>query len=156
MRVAVVGAGVVGLATASDSAAAPRARCHRPRAVRGRTQPRSSHGRSRIVRLAYPELEWVRLAQEAMRKWRELEAETGESLLALTASSSSSRGRPRRWRRAASPTKSWTPPRSPSGSASAHAGATPLLQPEAGYPRADRANRAFFEAARSRGVTVAD
>ena len=83
MRVAVVGAGVVGLATASEPAA-PRARCHRPRAVRGRTQPRSSHGRSRIVRLAYPELEWVRLAQEAMRKWRELEAEAGESLLALT------------------------------------------------------------------------
>jgi sarcosine oxidase len=44
----------------------------------------SSHGRSRIFRLAYPEPRWVRLAQEALAGWRELEAETGEQLLELT------------------------------------------------------------------------
>jgi sarcosine oxidase len=43
----------------------------------------SSHGRSRIFRLAYAEEEYVRLAQEALRLWRELEAETGETLLEL-------------------------------------------------------------------------
>ena len=43
----------------------------------------SSHGRSRIVRLAYPEVEWVRLAQESMRGWRELERESGVQLLEL-------------------------------------------------------------------------
>lgn len=41
----------------------------------------SSHGRSRIFRLAYAEPGWVRLAQEALAGWRELEAETGEELL---------------------------------------------------------------------------
>ncbi len=43
----------------------------------------SSHGRSRIFRLAYAEPEYVRLAQEAMGLWRELEAESGETLLEL-------------------------------------------------------------------------
>ena len=43
----------------------------------------SSHGRSRIFRLAYAEPEYVRLAQEALTLWRELEAETGETLLEL-------------------------------------------------------------------------
>jgi sarcosine oxidase len=43
----------------------------------------SSHGRSRIFRLAYAEPEYVRLAQEALPLWRELEAETGETVLEL-------------------------------------------------------------------------
>jgi sarcosine oxidase len=43
----------------------------------------SSHGRSRIFRLAYAEEEYVRLAQEALGLWRELEDETGETLLEL-------------------------------------------------------------------------
>jgi sarcosine oxidase len=43
----------------------------------------SSHGRSRIFRLAYAEEEYVRLAQEALGLWRELEEETGETLLEL-------------------------------------------------------------------------
>lgn len=43
----------------------------------------SSHGRSRIFRLAYAEQEYVRLAQEALGLWRELEAETGTTLLEL-------------------------------------------------------------------------
>lgn len=43
----------------------------------------SSHGRTRIFRLAYPEPHWVDLAEEALRGWRELEAETGTGLLQL-------------------------------------------------------------------------
>ncbi len=43
----------------------------------------SSHGRTRIFRLAYPEKKWVRLAQEALDGWRELERESGEQLLLL-------------------------------------------------------------------------
>src|SRR5207248_11360137 len=43
----------------------------------------SSHGRSRIFRLVYGEDHYVRLAQEAMALWRELEAERGETLLEL-------------------------------------------------------------------------
>ncbi len=33
----------------------------------------SSHGRSRIFRIAYPEVEWVRFAQEAYAGWQELD-----------------------------------------------------------------------------------
>lgn len=72
-RVAVVGAGVMGSATAW--------------ALRGRGvdvtvyeqfddvehEHGSSHGRTRIFRLAYPQEEWVRLAEEALAGWRELD-----------------------------------------------------------------------------------
>jgi len=43
----------------------------------------SSHGRTRIFRLAYPDVEWVELAQEALTGWRELESESGEEMLLL-------------------------------------------------------------------------
>src|SRR2546421_9565692 len=43
----------------------------------------SSHGRSRIFRLAYPDPQWVRMAQEALTAWRELEEETGSEVLDL-------------------------------------------------------------------------
>src|SRR5438876_12165403 len=43
----------------------------------------SSHGRSRIVRLAYPEVEFVELAKESFAGWRELEREAGVELLEL-------------------------------------------------------------------------
>lgn len=46
----------------------------------------SSHGTSRIFRLAYPESEYTRLAQDALPLWRELEEESGESLLQTTGS----------------------------------------------------------------------
>jgi sarcosine oxidase len=39
----------------------------------------SSHGRTRIFRLAYPQDEWVRLAEEALQGWRDL----GGGVLAL-------------------------------------------------------------------------
>ncbi len=84
-EVIVVGAGVMGLATA-------RALGREGRAVllleqfelnhdRG-----SSHGTSRIFRFSYPEEPWVRLAQEALPLWRELEAEAGQTLLEQTGS----------------------------------------------------------------------
>ena len=43
----------------------------------------SSHGRSRIFRLAYPEPHWVALAEEALAGWRALEQESGATLLEL-------------------------------------------------------------------------
>jgi sarcosine oxidase len=43
----------------------------------------SSHGATRIFRLAYPEAKWVRFAQEALEGWRELERESREELLLL-------------------------------------------------------------------------
>jgi sarcosine oxidase len=80
MRVAVVGAGVHGLATA-------RALARRGVDVTIYEQFEldhargSSHGRTRIFRLSYPEAPSVRLAQEALPRWRELEQESGEQLL---------------------------------------------------------------------------
>jgi sarcosine oxidase len=43
----------------------------------------SSHGRTRIFRLAYPEAHWVALAEEALDGWRELERTAGRDLLEL-------------------------------------------------------------------------
>jgi sarcosine oxidase len=82
MRVAVIGAGVMGLATGW----ALQRRGHEAVVYEQYTigNPRgSSHGRSRIFRLAYAEPEYVRLAQEALPLWRELEAESGEAILEL-------------------------------------------------------------------------
>lgn len=44
----------------------------------------SSHGSARIFRLAYPDPLYVRLAQEALPLWRELENEAGAALLTQT------------------------------------------------------------------------
>ena len=43
----------------------------------------SSHGRTRIFRLAYPEPHWVRLAEESLTGWRELEQQAGLDVLEL-------------------------------------------------------------------------
>jgi sarcosine oxidase len=80
--VVVVGAGIMGAATAYALAR----RGHDVALVEqfevGHTRG-SSHGRSRIVRLAYPELEFVELARESFAGWRELEQEAGVELLEL-------------------------------------------------------------------------
>jgi sarcosine oxidase len=47
------------------------------------TERGSSHGRTRIFRLAYPDASWVQLAQEALAGWRELELQSGQELLGL-------------------------------------------------------------------------
>jgi sarcosine oxidase len=81
-EVAVVGAGVAGLAAAWALAREGRDVVVHEQFEVGHDCG-SSHGRSRIFRLAYAEAEWVRLAQEALDGWRRLEAESGERLLEL-------------------------------------------------------------------------
>jgi sarcosine oxidase len=82
VKVGIVGAGVMGLATA------------RVLAQRGhdvtvyeqfelKHKRGSSHGTSRIFRLSYDEEYWIRLAQRAYELWRELEWESGRTLLEL-------------------------------------------------------------------------
>jgi sarcosine oxidase len=82
VKVAVVGAGILGAATAWQLA-----RRGADVVVHEQFEPDhargSSHGRSRIVRLAYPEAEWVRFAAEARDGWAELEQESGTRLLEL-------------------------------------------------------------------------
>jgi sarcosine oxidase len=82
MKVAVIGAGVMGLATGW----ALKRRGLEPvvyEQFRVGHDRGSSHGRSRIFRLAYAEDHYVRLAQEALGLWRELEAESGTTILEL-------------------------------------------------------------------------
>ena len=81
-EVVVIGAGVNGLATAWALQREGRDVLVLEQFPLGHTRG-SSHGASRIFRLAYPEPHWVRLAQEALLGWRELEAETGTKLLEL-------------------------------------------------------------------------
>jgi glycine/D-amino acid oxidase-like deaminating enzyme len=71
MKVAIVGAGVMGCATAwALRECGAEVTVHEQFGLdhnRG-----SSHGRTRIFRVAYPEPYWVRFAQEAYAGWREL------------------------------------------------------------------------------------
>ena len=64
------------------------ARRGRPVALLERFEPGhvrgSSHGGSRIFRLAYDDPQYVHLARAALAGWRELEADAGEDLLDLT------------------------------------------------------------------------
>jgi sarcosine oxidase len=82
VKVAVIGAGVMGLAAGW----ALRRRGHELvvyEQYEVGNPHSSSHGRSRIFRLAYAEDHYVRLAQESFGLWRELEAKSGETLLEL-------------------------------------------------------------------------
>jgi monomeric sarcosine oxidase len=119
----------------------------------------SSHGRSRIVRLAYPEPEWVKFAEQAFAGWRELEAESAQRLMELygllelvadPATSSrdalDARGAEYELLDAEPARKRW-----PIGVPD---GWTVLFQPEAGIVRADLAWQAFIDAAVSRGAKL--
>ncbi|MGH2614389.1 MAG: N-methyl-L-tryptophan oxidase [Thermomicrobiales bacterium] len=81
--VIIVGGGVMGCAAAWRLARAG----HRVRLLEqfaiGHTQG-SSHGPSRMIRLAYDAPEYVQLGQAAFALWEELESESGESLLLRT------------------------------------------------------------------------
>jgi sarcosine oxidase len=150
VKVAVIGAGVMGLATGwalkrrgVEATVYEQFEVGNPRG--------SSHGRSRIFRLAYAEPEYVRLAQEAMGLWRELEAESGEMLLELyglveivqtleesTAHTLEACGV--RWERLdAAEAERRYPIHVPNGS-------FVVVQPEAGIVRADRALAALSRA----------
>jgi monomeric sarcosine oxidase len=79
-EIAVVGAGVMGAATAWALARAGHDVVLLEQFELGHTRG-SSHGEARIFRLVYADPHWVRLTQRALPLWRELEAESGESIL---------------------------------------------------------------------------
>jgi sarcosine oxidase len=159
--VAVVGAGVHGLATA-------RALVRRGVGVTIYEQFEldhtrgSSHGRSRIFRLSYPEVEWVRLAQEALPLWRELEEECGESLLELNGIVEFVRGPEEGSRRAleqlgarvevldAEEVVRRYPMVSPPD------GTMAVFQADAGIVRSDKARHAFAAGARALGADLVE
>jgi sarcosine oxidase len=81
--VAVVGAGAMGLAAAWALRRAGRDPLVLEQFRVGHDRG-SSHGATRIFRLAYEEPDWVQLALEALELWRRLERECGEPLLEFT------------------------------------------------------------------------
>lgn len=119
----------------------------------------SSHGRSRIVRLAYPEVEFVELAREAFEGWRELEREAGVELLELNGLlelvDDPAIGSGAALEEVGAPYELLTPEearrRWPVGVPD---GSSVLFQPEAGIVRADLAQRAFVDRAVARGVEL--
>ena len=154
MRVAVVGGGIMGVATAYELGR----RGHEVTVFEqfdlGHNRG-SSHGRSRIVRLAYPEAAWVRLAQESMSRWRGVEEDAGEALLDLTGFVELEPFSTAALEECGVPWEAVEPAelysrfgiRAPEGS-------QPTLQAEAGTIRADRAHAALVAGARSLGATV--
>jgi sarcosine oxidase len=156
--VAVVGAGIMGSATAYALARDGRDVTLYEQFEVGHTRG-SSHGRSRIVRLAYPDVEFVELAQESFAGWRELEREAGVELLELNgllelvgdlAQGSSAAldavGAEYELLPAEAARARW-PVGVPDGW-------TALFQPVAGIVRADRAQRAFVERAVAHGAEL--
>jgi sarcosine oxidase len=160
VRTAVVGAGIQGLATA-------RALAKRGHDVTVYEQFEldhargSSHGDSRIFRLSYPDVVWVRLAQEAYGGWRELEREIGEELLELSGIVEVVRDEAEGSRRAfealgvafelldADEVARRFPIHVPDGM---HA----LYQADAGITYASRARHAFLQSARNSGARVVE
>jgi sarcosine oxidase len=153
VKVAVVGAGINGVAAAYALACGGDEVTLYEQFRLGHTLG-SSHGASRIFRLAYPEPEWVRLAQEALPGWRALEADSGETLLELNG------------------LVELAPPGVAGSRAALEAcgarfeevaevpGLTlpgpALLQLDAGIIRADLAHRAFLEGALRRGARLVE
>ena len=81
--IVIVGAGIFGLSTARELAQ----RGHSVLAIDrfGSGHPAtSSTGASRSIRIAYDHSFYVELALEAIDRWRQLEAETGQTILHLT------------------------------------------------------------------------
>jgi sarcosine oxidase len=79
----VLGAGVAGTATARTLAERGLETVLFEQFSPGHTRG-SSHGPTRVFRLAYPEPDYVRLAQRALESWRGLEDAAGEPLLVKT------------------------------------------------------------------------
>jgi sarcosine oxidase len=158
VKAAVVGAGIMGSAAARALAGDGHDVTLYEQFEVGHTRG-SSHGRSRIVRLAYPELEFVELAKESFAGWRELEREAGVELLELngllelvgdlaqgSSAALDAAGAEYELVDAETARRRW-PVGVPDGW-------TALFQPEAGIVRADRAHRAFVEGAVARGAEL--
>jgi sarcosine oxidase len=153
-RVAIVGAGVMGCATAWALA-------ERGAEVtlveqfddvdhaRG-----SSHGRTRIVRLAYPDPYWVRLAQEAYAGWRDLEVQSGRELLDLVGLVEIAPAVDLTTRDALDTCGVEHTLAGEVDGISLPVGWTALFQPEAGVVRSDLARHAFLDEASRRGARL--
>ena len=156
--VGVVGAGIMGSATAYALARDGRDVTLYEQFEVGHTRG-SSHGRSRIVRLAYPEVEFVELAKESFAGWRELERDAGVELLQLNGLlelvDDPAQGSSAALEAAGAEYELLTPEaareRWPVGVPD---GWSALFQPEAGIVHADLAHRAFVDRAVAHGAEL--
>jgi monomeric sarcosine oxidase len=156
--VAVVGAGVMGSATAYALARDGHDVVLYEQFDVGHTRG-SSHGRSRIVRLAYPDVEFVELAVESFAGWRQLERDAGVELLELNGLlelvEEETQGSSAALDAAGAEYELLTPEaarsRWPVGVPD---GWTALFQPEAGIVRADLAHRALVDRALAHGAQL--
>jgi sarcosine oxidase len=157
-EVAVVGAGIMGSAAAYALAREGRDVLLLEQFKVGHKHG-SSHGRSRIVRLAYPEVDFIELAREAFAGWRELEQQSGQELLELNGLLELVESSKQSTRDAlaaagaeyelldADGARSRWPVGVPDGW-------TALFQPEAGIVRADLAHWAFVDGALAHGARL--
>jgi sarcosine oxidase len=159
-QVIVVGAGVMGAATAHALALrgidVTLVEQFSPGHTRG-----SSHGRSRIFRLSYPDALHVAMAQEALPLWRRLERIIGEPLMLVTggfdvgpeidanARALSECGAPFELMTGREAAERWPVVAFPSD-------CDVLYQRDAGAVLADRALQAFLNAARAEGAEVVE
>jgi sarcosine oxidase len=155
--VVVVGAGVMGAATAWSLTRAGRDVVLVEQFSVGHHRG-SSHGRSRIFRLSYADPRYVRLAQEALPRWRELEEASGRHILTRTGGLDVGEGLDRHAEalRACGATfehldDGQLARRFPAVSATA---APALFQPDGGIVAADDAVGAFVAVATAGGATL--
>ena len=158
--VVVVGAGVMGAATARAVARSGRSVVVLERFEVGHAHG-SSHGDARIFRLSYDDPEYVGMAARALGLWRELEREAGQEILvtlggvdvgeAALANAAALRSTGAAFEVLDQPAAAERFPmiRFPPGQ--------PILfQPDAGIVRADRAVAAFLASAREHGARVVE
>lgn len=157
--IVVIGAGIMGVATARALAQAGRGVLLVEQFGPGHDRG-SSHGGSRIFRLSYPDPHYVRLAQAALQSWRDLEVECGEQLIVQTggldfgpvaaenARALASCGVGHELLTGAQVAARWP--------IAAEATEQALYQPDGGTTLADRAYRALLAAAVDAGAVVLD
>jgi sarcosine oxidase len=119
----------------------------------------SSHGASRIFRFSYRDPRFVRMAQEALPLWRELEEESDETLLTVTggldlgsgveehAAALQACGVPMEWLDAAEVAHRFPLVSLPEG-------ARALFQPDAGFLAADATVKAAAASAKRHGAEI--
>jgi sarcosine oxidase len=154
--IVVVGAGIVGVATARALAGYAGSVVLLEQFELGHVRG-SSHGTSRIFRLNYPDERYIRMAQAAGVAWRELEDERGETLIERVGCLDvrAAAGTPRALAACGVPYETlssdevadrWPLRLEP--------GETALFQADGGFMYADRAHAALLAAAKDGGVEV--
>lgn len=158
--VAVVGAGIAGASTAWRCAARGMAVTLFEQFELAHDRG-SSHGRSRIFRLAYDEPDYVRLAQRALPLWREAERELGAELIDRTGAIDigprerlESVARALGYAGAACEFLSAAQAGHRYGFFKARGEDEVLFQPDGGTIHADTAIRGFLSLARQQGATI--